>query len=651
MQQRHVRMGMGSIMIAMLMIWTWPIISHLATAVPATTDPQDAYEKLWNLWRVAYAVRGHEPLLTTTLLWSPQASSLAFHPLSLTNTLLAAPLTSAVGPLVTYNLLIIISMVANALAMGALLRHMQLPTPIPLLGAILWMTNPLWIQHVQLSHLELWASWWLPLAILGCERAITTTTGVRIGVAIVGCIAVVYSSLYLALYLALYLLVRLPRAWRVLVSIGSGTLIGAIPLLGAMLHESHTNQAVVRSLDEAAGRSATPRTLVSMVGVALIIGAIGGIQRRTIHWLIIAVLSGWLALGPAGGLYRLIYALPGGAFGRYPDRFLFMTTLAVVILAMHGLHRGLQSVPQRPVITVVGLGVLLLGTVVLRWPSGWHMVSMTPTAAAHVIATQPPGSVLDLPITRENSAWQAMYDQTVHQHPIIDGALARPVAHLPFRWLPLVRDLEAGAVQPEIITHSAAERQATLRYLDLRYLVYHTADGPVPTDATLLDILTIPVERVYTDAATVILRLVVPPVPAAEPLPVAMQLGSGWHDLELLDQPHRWLDGPASLAVWVPHAGALTLTMQLVAYDHPQTARLLLDDQPIGTVMSDPTPDWQTVSIPAVAAGPHTLHLQPQECGIAPPGDDRRLTVGVLSLSGSVEPAPPPFKQQSRPAP
>src|SRR6185436_14481345 len=51
-------------------------------------------------------------------------------------------------------------------------------------------------------------------------------------------------------------------------------------------------------------------------------------------------------------------------------------------------------------------------------------------------------SVLELPITRHNSAWLAMYAQTIHGHPILDGALARVVPRVPFRKLTLMRQLE-----------------------------------------------------------------------------------------------------------------------------------------------------------------------------------------------------------------
>jgi hypothetical protein len=66
----------------------------------------DKGTNLWNLWWVYYAlITLHQSPLWSDLIFYPQGCDLRFHTLSLSNGLIALPLTAFVGPVVAYNVL------------------------------------------------------------------------------------------------------------------------------------------------------------------------------------------------------------------------------------------------------------------------------------------------------------------------------------------------------------------------------------------------------------------------------------------------------------------------------------------------------------------------------------------------------------------
>jgi hypothetical protein len=278
----------------------------------------------------------------------------------------------------------------------------------------------------------------------------------------------------------------------------------------------------------------------------------------------------------------------------------------------------------------------------------WNCTGLAPLTAPpddplyHQLAPAPgQGSVLELPINRTNSAWLAMYAQTIHGRPILDGALARPVPRIPFTWLPLMRELEHPDAPTDIVRQSSAARVAALRFFDLRFLLYHRFDerGPVvpPSAEALSRAAGVPVSQIYADDRLVGFKLDLPDGPAA--LPAAALLGAGWYNLEGSGaDAHRWLEpGGGAVQLYAPQEAQVTLRLKLVAYAAPRRLDIYLDEQPIAQVETQP---WLAeVRTPpfALGAGPHTLRLVPVGPGVSPRSngagdDDRPLTVGLFEL-------------------
>jgi hypothetical protein len=250
-------------------------------------------------------------------------------------------------------------------------------------------------------------------------------------------------------------------------------------------------------------------------------------------------------------------------------------------------------------------------------------------------------SVLELPITRANSAWLAMYAQTIHGRPILDGALARQVPHVPFRRLTLMRQLERPDTVADIAAEPPDARAAALRYFNLRYILYHRpggASGVTPPSAQVLSrVAGVPVSQVYADDALVAYRLDLPE--GLEALPAVTTIGAGWYKLEAPGpSAHRWLEQAGGEAqIYAPQGETVALRLKLVAYKAPRRLDIYLDGRPIAQAATQPWPSEVRTPPFRIDAGPHTLRLVPSGPGIAPRAagegaDDRPLTVAVFEL-------------------
>jgi hypothetical protein len=103
---------------------------------------------------------------------------------------------------------------------------------------------------------------------------------------------------------------------------------------------------------------APSRRLVSWLGMQL--GSRMGVQIG--FYLLLAVLTFWISLGPRFGLYAALYRLlPGFDFIRVPSRFTLLTLLGVSVLAGVGLERWLAGVraSRRWLVATIAMAVLI----------------------------------------------------------------------------------------------------------------------------------------------------------------------------------------------------------------------------------------------------------------------------------------------------
>jgi hypothetical protein len=702
---------------AITAVLTWPLAARLGDRFPAAPGEgaQDLWQNLWNIWWVGEALgRGANPFYTDALFY-PRGASLLFHPLNLTSALMALPLRALFGPVAAYNLVVLLSFVLSGYAVFLLARAHGCGRAASLAGGLAYTASAFHFFHLRLGHLEQISMQWLPLYALALDGLLRRTEErvssiVRVLLAALALLAVVFTSLYAALYSALltglWIMWYLVKAWRgrggrttLATSAGAheagAEIRAALLRLAAMLlltllvvgptlllpmaHEARAASYMLPALEATVRGSAAPadailppdthplRRILALpqpVKASLFLGylplalaACGAVARprRAGRWLALGLLAWLLALGPALPPYRLLYALPLLQAGRYPDRFALLALLAVGLLAALGAdvllaklqiadcrlkiaHRASRITVRRSAVAAGLLALILLEL----YPGATPLTPPPDNPFYHSLARDAGRfSIFEMPINRANGAWLAMYDQTIHHHPILDGALARPAPRIPFEWLPLMRALEHPDAPVDIIVQPLEQRAAALRFFNLRYLIYHREDenGPVvpPTAEALSRVAGVPVRQVYADEGLVAYRIDVPGGPPA--LPAVATIGEGWYDLETPEpQAHRWITaGGGAVQLYAPQDQPVTLRLKLLAYREPRSLEITLDGQPIGQVVAQP---WLTeLRTPPfrMTEGPHTLRLAPSGPGIAPRAagegaDDRPLTVAVFEL-------------------
>jgi hypothetical protein len=179
-------------------------------------------------------------------------------------------------------------------------------------------------------------------------------------------------------------------------------------------------------------------------------------------YVLLAVVAGWSAFGPDGGLYQILYkTVPLFSFIRAAGRFGIVVTLCCAVLMSLSLARLSRSESRgRMIATAL---VVLLGVELFSGPR-----PMTPALLVspvyRVLAEQPRGAVMEFPFFSRQLDRNARYVlmSTAHWQPIVNGF---------------------GAFWPADIQELASETQsfpspdalARVRAWGVRYVIVHTA--------------------------------------------------------------------------------------------------------------------------------------------------------------------------------
>jgi hypothetical protein len=151
---------------------TWPQVRLLATHVGRH------YDSLFSVWRMAWIAHqlvtdpGH---LFDANIFHPEPNTLAYSDAVLLPALFGAPLVwIGVPPLVTYNLLILLSFVAAGLGMYVLAFELTGSGLAAFLAGVAFAFQPYRFAH--LPHLELLWTCWIPLSLWALHRLLSAPT-------------------------------------------------------------------------------------------------------------------------------------------------------------------------------------------------------------------------------------------------------------------------------------------------------------------------------------------------------------------------------------------------------------------------------------------------------------------------------------------
>lgn len=567
-------------------VFTWPLVLHPRALFGAMDPAGDPSLNLWTLGWDLQTLSTHPLWLATGRVFRadiffPATDTLAYSDHLLLQAAVVWPIYRLTHDLILcYNVLLLVSLVASALAMHLLVRTLVESDAAAYVAGLIFGFAPYHFTH--LVHIQLQALYFLPLSFLllhrlfgdrrrsdtiglGIVMGLQTVSSVYYGV--IGAIGVAVA--------AVFLLVTMRRIgdWRLirrgLSAAALGLLIAApwsIPYLrvagnaggGRTLYEATNGSAVLSSYVQAPptnrlyGRTGWLRPESSLMSfkdgpeqglfmgvVALALAAIGmfaampGQKRTAALYAGLALVGLILSLGPDGwrSLYALLYdRLFGMAAIRAPARFSVLVLLGVAVLAALGIRR-LEAARPQPVLGVTLL--LLIGVEyfngVIAFPSPPPLMSN----AGRWLATQPGrGAVLCAPMGPFATNTPCMLQALEHGRPIVNGYSGlRP----PF----FEALIDAANRLP------APDSLLTLHDLGVEFVV---SASPLPLDAgssqVLLERASFPDARIYQLAWSPEVDATLSAVtdtPPPEPGPPPFEAG------ESATYRVRWTSGPATL--------------------------------------------------------------------------------------------------------
>ncbi len=512
----HVKETIAAAVIYTLLaiLFTWPAVQHLNTHLIGRTD--DSMIHYWNGWWVGQAVAAGQSPFFTPLMNYPEGVSLVTHNFAWPNIiawLLLSPLT---GGIVAYNLVIILFLVICGLSLFWLAQELTEKFLPALLAGTVYMLWPYRLS--QLDHPNLVATFFIPITLLFLLR--TVRYG-RWGDAILAGVflaLVGYTRWQLLLPMIFILPVFLLGMWlakeitwsrKFVLQLATCFLIAGLLLLPPALMLYREQQSsdlaadvfyaqdeeimrvdlsafltpasrhfILRDVTEPLYESYYPeraggRRYPAYIGnIVLLIGLIGLVTdwRRTWGWLLIAFIMAGLATGLVthiGGqpienlptLYDLLSPLQFPRLMREPERYLMFLALPVGILFGYGwLYLAYRSRFKRLFLALTPLMLMLIIFLYLALPSQMIAVDFDRSAELSLKEDGTPGAVLNLPL-RYRFSKEYMFEQTLHNRPILEGHVSREPANL-YRFLeeaPFAEEIQALPSQP---AHLFAQLQA-----------------------------------------------------------------------------------------------------------------------------------------------------------------------------------------------
>jgi hypothetical protein len=187
----------------------------------------------------------------------PVADTLAFSEHLLGVSMLGSPLYWLIGdPIVTYNVVALATFPLCALSMYALARYLTQSDAGAFVAGLAFGFSP--YQISQLTHVQMLAAFWAPLALLGLHTYLDT--GKRRWLALYGAAWLLqaaangYALMFLSILIGLWVLwfVVLRARWRDLGAIALTTAMAALPLAPILYRyiQVHDRHGFVRSLEE-----------------------------------------------------------------------------------------------------------------------------------------------------------------------------------------------------------------------------------------------------------------------------------------------------------------------------------------------------------------------------------------------------------------
>ncbi|MBN1991155.1 MAG: hypothetical protein JW953_00515 [Anaerolineae bacterium] len=143
---------------------TWPLLTHLQGWVPGSGDWG---QNMWALWwtRHALLALAQSPFFTHYLFY-PAGVTLLFHPLDVSDGLLALPLYGLLGSDLTYNSIVLLSFVLGGWGAYLLALYLTGQRQASFVAGLIFALSPYHFLRLDLGHLNLASLQWIPFYVL-----------------------------------------------------------------------------------------------------------------------------------------------------------------------------------------------------------------------------------------------------------------------------------------------------------------------------------------------------------------------------------------------------------------------------------------------------------------------------------------------------
>ena len=439
---------------------TWPLAAGLGST--GRIDSGDGRHGVWNVAWVAHALTTAPTTLFDANIFFPNKHALAFSEANLVAGVLAIPAWVVTGgnPYAAYNSVVLMAFTFAALSAYLLARTVGSTRFGAAIAALIYGYSPYMFSH--LPHIQLLMTFGPALSLAMLHRFVdqpTVRRAVALGVSLtVTGLACAYYGIFIGLIVTIGVLWFAVadgrwRSWQywALAALAAAITVACvapvfIPYLG--IHDD----GFVRRLEEARPYSTTGRAFLAsavivhrwmlpligewrdvlfpgFLSIALSLIALVLALRQRARWrmvgfyLVVAVASYWIAMGPDAGLYTLLYnTLPVFSFLRAPIRIGVLVTLVTGVLAALALTWLSARVRAfRP----AGLALITIA-VIESWVGPLQLAAAPEVPAVYErLARMPRAGVAEFPYYRGSTErflnTDYMLMSTFHWQPILNG--------------------------------------------------------------------------------------------------------------------------------------------------------------------------------------------------------------------------------------
>lgn len=204
------------------LLFTWPLAAHLPTHLPGdTTGDTGIY--VWNLWAFAREwASASGPFVTDVIFPLSDGADLSLHNYTVASDLLGLPVIGALGPITTFNLVLLVQLVLAAYGVFLLSRQVTGDDRAAWVAGFAFACSPV-LTAKTMGHFSLVSAAPLPLFASSVLRALEGDRWWPWAVAAGACLAwAAYSDVYYAVYCLLILaLIAAPHSLRLATPAGA----------------------------------------------------------------------------------------------------------------------------------------------------------------------------------------------------------------------------------------------------------------------------------------------------------------------------------------------------------------------------------------------------------------------------------------------